>query len=423
MKEIEILKLIMETASTNEKINIIRSNKDNELFKKCLLFLLDGNIITGISKKKISKKMKPVHCKKINSLEECMDYLIDHNTGTDQDVWTVQKYLKTLSEEDKEIAEKLLTKTLKLGCSQKIVNTAIPGLIEEWEIQLGSPESELKLRVGEKFYLSQKLNGNRCSWYKGQLKSRQNKIFKGFQHIIDDIHKFGLQDMFIDGELIRKNVDGVSDSENFQIGTGIINSDNESKEEIKLVIFDIFPAEELQTKKSKDSYDLRKCVLLGLKYQLEGANCENLEVVEMLYEGHDTTEIQKWLNYAEEHDWEGIMLNKNTPYECKRTKNLIKIKKFKTADLVILDMEEGSGRLTGTLGSLVVKYKDNVVNVGSGFTDNQRTDFWENKDSYIGKIAEVKYKEETIDKNTKLPSLQFPVFVCIREDKSEESYN
>ena len=56
---IKIFKQIQETSSINDKKAIITANKDNELFKKCLVFLLDGNVITGISDKKIHKKVEP----------------------------------------------------------------------------------------------------------------------------------------------------------------------------------------------------------------------------------------------------------------------------------------------------------------------------------------------------------------------------
>ena len=46
-----------------------------------------------------------------------------------------------------------------------------------------------------------------------------------------------------------------------------------------------------------------------------------------------------------------------------------------------------------------------------------------NKDNIEGAIIEVKYKEITKDKKTGLESLQFPVFVGIRNDKIEPSYN
>lgn len=54
---INLFKQIQETSGLNDKMSIIAANKDNKLFKKCLKFLLDGNIVTGISTKKIKKKL------------------------------------------------------------------------------------------------------------------------------------------------------------------------------------------------------------------------------------------------------------------------------------------------------------------------------------------------------------------------------
>ena len=103
-------------------------------------------------------------------------------------------------------------------------------------------------------------------------------------------------------------------------------------------------------------------------------------------------------------------------------KNLIKVKKFYTMDLKITGYEKGSGKLSGTLGALIVDFKGNTVNVGSGFDDKTRDKLWNIKDSLIGKIVEVKYKEVTKDKKTQKESLQFPVFICLREDKNEVNY-
>lgn len=290
-------------------------------------------------------------------------------------------------------------------------------------MQLGSSYDKLKLKPNERFYLSHKLNGNRCSFINGKLISRQGKEFTGLQHVIDDINNLQeLQDMFIDGELIRKNTDNVSDGENFRIGTGIINSDETDKSSIKFVIFDIFPANELSNKQSKDTYKTRKQNLLTLKKQIEFNHLDNIDVVEMVYEGTDQSKIDEWLEYAVQNDWEGLMLNKDTVYKCKRTTDLIKIKRFYTMDLKVISSEEGSGRLKGTLGALVVDYKGNTINVGSGYDDDIRQKIWNNRENMIGKIVEVKYKEVTRDKKTGLESLQFPVFVRIRDDKDETSY-
>lgn len=53
MRLVEVIKLfkqIQDTSSLNDKKAIIIANKDNELFKECLRFLLDGNVTTGIAK-------------------------------------------------------------------------------------------------------------------------------------------------------------------------------------------------------------------------------------------------------------------------------------------------------------------------------------------------------------------------------------
>ena len=56
------------------------------------------------------------------------------------------------------------------------------------------------------------------------MKSRQNKLYSGLDHIVADIQKLGLEDFFIDGELVYKNEEGLSDSDAFQKGCSIAMS-------------------------------------------------------------------------------------------------------------------------------------------------------------------------------------------------------
>ena len=58
----------------------------------------------------------------------------------------------------------MITKKFRLGADEKVVNKCIPGLIESWEVQLGSSYEKLKLKDDEWFSLSQKINGNRASY-------------------------------------------------------------------------------------------------------------------------------------------------------------------------------------------------------------------------------------------------------------------
>ena len=425
MKEvIKIFKQIQETSSTNDKKAIIAANKDNELFKKCLVFLLDGNINTGISNKKINKKVEPsselapYYLCMNSTFEEVMDYLNKNNTGTDVDIYEIQCFLDG-HEEDREFYEQMITKSFRLGADSKVINSVIPGLIPTWEVMLGTSIEHCKLPENTWFSLSQKLNGNRCTYYNGDFYTRQNKKYIGLNHIKADIEKIpNAKDYVFDGELIYKNNEGLSDSSAFQKGTGIANNKSESKEELKLVLFDVLPKEEFDNKISKDTYKIRKQHLLDLK-QYE---TENIEIVQMFYEGTDQLEIWKWLDYCEQHDMEGCMLNLDTPYECKRTKSLMKIKKFYDFDLQIVGYEEGTGRNKGRLGAFVVDYNGNQVKVGSGYSDEERVNFWNDRDKYIGRVITVKYKEISKDKKTGLESLQFPVYCGIRELGKEPSY-
>ena len=421
-KVIQIFNEIQMTRKINEKRRIIAENADNELFKTNLRFLLDDSIITGISLKKLQRKVYDGQESPIKDWVSCMDYVTQHNTGRDSDIYVVQAFIASQPPAQRIFYEAMITKTLRLGCDDKIVNSVIPNLIPKWTVMLGDARERLSLGKGEYFYLSQKMNGNRATWYHRRLLSRQGKEFRGMQHIINDIFTVGLENYFIDGELIRKNTDNLPDNENFRIGTGIINSDSEEKPDIELVIFDCFPAEWYVDGRSYEMYSDRKKRMKAIEKRIAKMKLENIRIVPMVYEGTDQTEIDKWLDKATELGWEGIMLNKEAQYVNQRTTNLIKIKRFNTMDLPIVGFVEGNGAMSGTLGAFIVKYKDNTVNVGAGITTDTRKEIWSHKEDYLGKIIEVKYKEITYSKQTGLESIQFPVFVCFRHDKEEESY-
>ena len=428
LEVIKLFKQIQETSSLNDKKKIIIKNKDNELFRECLRFLLDGNIVTGINTKKISKsvlpssELAPYYLCSNSTFEDVMNYLKKNNTGKDNDIYEIQLFLSG-HKNDRGFYEQMITKKFRLGADAKLVNKCIPGLIPAFDIMLGTPIEKCKIKSGERIFISRKLNGTRCTFVDDKCMTRQGKEYKGLEHIIYDLHKLGLINCFVDGELLYKNEEGLSDSEAFQKGTGIAMSKDNDKSDLKLVIFDVFPLEEFWSDKSKASYHERKQTLLKIKEDIDAFDeLKNVEVVQMCYEGTDHSQIWKWLDYAEENDWEGIMLNLDTPYECKRTKNLIKVKKFFSCDLKCIGIEEGSGRNKGTLGALVCDYKGFPVNIGSGFSDEDRKRIWQHPEDVIGKIITVKYKEETKNKDGGT-SIQFPVFEAIRFDKNEPSYN
>lgn len=387
-------------------------------------FLLDPAIVTGLSDAKINKK---VTAKPDLDFEHyscgCL-YLMGkgHNTGSDASIATIQNYLHK-NPEYEEFLKRLFTKNLPIGVEAATINKVYSEeIIPVWEVQQGYPIDKYKFRKGELIFASRKLNGSRGTYFKGDIISRQAQKFEGLDHIIKDIEKIIGTDYAVDGELIRRNIDGLTDGQNFRETISILNSDGNDKSLIKFVIFDIVPIDEFERDACTENYSVRKKRLLDLKNKIQKNGTQNIEVVQMVYEGTDVNDVYDWLDYAVKHDWEGLVVNRQVPYRRTRHNGCLKVKRFYTVDLRITAIEEDQNRLAGTMGALVVDYKGNELRVGSGFDDATRAAVWENPDNYIGKIVECKYKEVTMDKKTGLESLQFPTFVRFRNDKNEVSY-
>ena len=388
-------------------------------------FLLDPSIVTGLSDAKINKQVSAKPDIDIQYLSCGYAYIMAscHNTGSDASIATIQNYLHK-NPEYEEFLKRLFTKNLPISVEAATINKVYgEEIIPVWEVQQGYPIDKVKLKRNEVIYLSRKLNGNRGTFINGQLISRQAQKFTGLDHIIKDINNTGYFGYVFDGELIRKNVDGLSDNKNFTVGTGILNSDSADKSCIKFVIFDMVLRGQFESDECVERYSVRKQRLLELKEKIKQHNLQNIEVVEMVYEGTDHSQIVKWLDYAVANDWEGLVCNRDVPYRRARHNGCLKVKRFYTVDLRITAIEEGQNRLAGTMGALVVDYKGNELRIGSGFDDATRAAVWANPDNYIGKIVECKYKEVSCDKKTGAESLQFPTFVRFRNDKNEVSYS
>lgn len=387
-------------------------------------FLLDPAIVTGLSDAKINKKVTAKPDIDIQYLSCGYLYIMGagHNTGSDASIATIQNYLhKNLEYE--EFLKRLFTKNLPIGVEAATINKVYgEEIIPVWEVQQGYPIDKYKFRKGELIFASRKLNGSRGTYFKGDIISRQAQKFDGLDHIIKDIEKIIGTDYAVDGELIRRNIDGLTDGQNFRETISILNSDGNDKSLIKFVIFDIVPVDEFEMDACTENYSVRKKRLLDLKNKIQKNGTQNIEVVQMVYEGTDVNDVYDWLDYAVRHDWEGLVVNRQVPYRRTRHNGCLKVKRFYTVDLRITAIEEGQNRLAGTMGALVVDYKGNELRIGSGFDDATRAAVWANPDNYIGKIVECKYKEVTMDKKTGLESLQFPTFVRFRDDKNEISY-
>ncbi len=407
------------------KTAVLEKYKKDESFCKLLYYALNPLISYHLSEKTLREldtdrlaNAKPVS---FSNILDCCEYLSRLRGIDDGTTREVGAMLLMYPPEEREICIKVLSKTLRLGVTAKTVNRVIKDLIPEWEVQQAYPIDKYPIKDGTKFWLTQKLNGVRATLYRGELYARSGQIYTGLDHIINAVGKItdGYR-VVLDGELTLKNKGDLSDNEAFRVATGILNSDSEDKTNICYTIFDMISEQEFDGYvQPSEKYGYRR-ETMDLCADMLHTDCT--QVLPVLYRGTDQHKIWELLEQMVAEDKEGLMLNTDVPYYRTRHKGILKVKQFYSMDLPILRCEEGSGRLSGKLGAFVLDFRGNEVKVGSGFSDEQRVAYWQKRDEIAGMLCEVKYKEISADKNTGLQSLQFPIFIRLRDDKTEVSY-
>lgn len=421
---VESILELQSASGANAKISVLKKYRDNEWFRNFLYYALNPLISYNISEKTLrkmdAKKLNGTKNMFFSSIFDCCEYLSRLRGIDDATIRQVGVFLFGFPEQERELYIKLLSKTIRLGVTAKTVNKVIQNLIPEWEVQQAFPIDKYPIKDGTEFWLTQKLNGARATLYRGELIARSGQPYTGLEHILNVVGKWAeASGVVLDGELTLKDKGELSDNEAFRMATGILNSDTENKTLICYTIFDIIPIQDFENDNPKATYETRRAVLDGFS---EILNTDCTHVLPVLYHGKDQGKIWELLERMVAEDKEGLMLNTNIPYYRTRHKGILKVKQFYSMDLPILRCEEGSGRLAGKLGAFVLDFRGNEVKVGSGFSDEQRHTFWQKQDEIVGTLCEVKYKEVSSDKNTGLQSLQFPIFIRLRNDKSEVSY-
>ena len=434
----EIFAQLQSTNSKLEKQKIIKDNADNQQFTDTLIFLLSPYILTGMSERKINKKVPHlVYTDNLDlnrfSWERVKSYLEEHNTGTDKDIAFIQDFITNQPEDMRDFYKGLITKSIKLGCDAKTVNSVLgKGFIPSFEIQLAEKYFEKPNKVVGNFTLTEKLDGFRLATIihndKIEFYSRQGQLVEGLVEVEEDMKMFckvnKLHNAFFDGELVAVNCEKLSSDENYKVVTKTARSKG-IKRGLKYNIFDTLRYEDFVLQECDTEYYKRRQLLNELS---KNVNLTHINILPVLYNGSDKDMIMEYLNKARENHKEGIMINlDNGMYEFKRTTNLLKVKVMQDADLKIVDVYEGTGKNKGKLGGIIIEfiYKDNTYRCecGSGFSDDERIDYWNNPEKILNKIATIQYFEISKNDNGGY-GLRFPVWTHrIREDKTEISMN
>ena len=457
-KELDIILDIMSKSGTNEKIDTIKQNEDNERLKQILFYTFNPLYVFGISSKKIGKELNMILPFETDDLLELLEYLKEHHTGSDMDIAVVQNFISKQDEKYKSVLTDIVTKSLTLGINAKSINKVWDNFIPDYEVQQGERlENNIDklIESGKKIIVTQKYDGQRCSArvenHKVTLYSRNGKFYEGLKELESELAE--LDDGMYDGELLVNYKDerdennvpkfiGKSDikfdekildivyapmpsKELFKKTASLVNSDEPNKLNVNIWLYDMTPLENFDKMEDYDVPVEERKRILRDKIAKVADKCPHLKEVKFLYEGDfDNTLIQNMLKQVVGLNQEGMMINVyGAPYEFERSKNMLKVKQMYPVDLRVVDVLEGSGANKGKVGALLVNYKGSPLKVGSGLTKEQREKFWEDKSLILGKIITIKYFEETTNKKNNEKSLRFPIFLEVRYDKDEESYN
>lgn len=431
----DIFTEIMNESGKNAKEQILKKYEGDMEFREALTFLLNPFIVTGISTKKMKKKISNKTVAKIiddvsdlNNLKDVMDYLKQNNSGKDVNILSINKFVDNFIDGNiQEFIRKFVTKDLKLGISEKTVNKVYgKGTIPSFAVMLAESFEKKHDKVEGKFYVTLKLDGNRCIAIKEddivKFYTRKGQPIEDMTELSEHFEPLPNGYVF-DGELLLVNKDDLPSDELFRATQKVVRKDGEKKN-LEFYMFDAVTISEFKDGKSKRTYEQRRNTL-DTVFEPLTEESKLLHVLPIMYKGKDKSVIPTLMKYVEEKNFEGVMVNTASGlYQTKRTTDLLKVKTMKTADLLVMSIEKAiDGQFEGLMSRVNVEYKGTLCGVGSGFTLEQRKHFINNPDDIVGKIIEVKYFEESKDEKTGLPSLRFPIFKGIRHDKDIDDIN
>jgi DNA ligase-1 len=193
-----------------------------------------------------------------------------------------------------------------------------------------------------------------------------------------------------------------------------------------LHLFDIVPLVEFKAGKSVMGQRRRSQFLKNFENIFADSGC--IALVPQQEVDLDTfmggIEFQDFNKAALAAGKEGIMIKDvDAKYETKRSVSWLKQKPFIEVSLTVMAVEEGTGRNVAKLGALVCEGEDDgktiKVNVGSGFTDSDRDEYWTGKEMVLGQVVEVRADAVTQNQDGTY-SLRFPRFLRFRGFKAGE---
>ena len=420
---------LRSTSSTNDKAEIIGDYcffdpktsdpraSAAQFIKRILLYTYHPLWTYGVKSDNLKKKSE-IRGVLYSDFFELLDDLKNRKLTGHDAIGAIHSFIDNLDEHYRDIVYCIIDKDLKTRAGDKIINKAVPDLIPEFSVALADNyQGEIGWEKDE-YYVSRKLDGVRCiavvdAVGNTTFYSRTGKIFDTLRIVGDGIADLGITNTVFDGELCLVDENGVED---FQGVMKQLNKKDHTIPNPSYKIFDCLSPSEFNTGNSFTNLIKR---YNHLRVLMSENTCPCLSVLGM-EKIRDDDHFAEWTKKAEDYGWEGVMLRKNTTYKGKRSKDLLKVKKFFDDEYKVIDIETGPFRYVKNnaeheedmLSAVYIEHKGYSVKVGSGWTIEERQHYYKNPQKLIGSVITVQYFEETKNQNGGV-SLRFPTVKII----------
>ena len=415
---------LQSTSSSNSKKETLKRYSNNAFITKVLRYTFDSFKKYNVTPALLQKRPDLCNNPGYYDLFYLLDALDKRTITGHSAVAAVNGFIQPLRDNHRELIYNIISRNIKGRVSTTLINKVIPNLIPTFDVALADKYDPKYVDFkNETWYASRKLDGVRCIIIvdaKGKVTSwsRQGKQFETLTKVEEEIERLNTTNTVFDGELCLISKDG---SDDFQGVMKQIRKKDHTIGNPKFKIFDMISLEEFNNAKGgsetlSERLEYVNDILINPIY----AN-----YIEVLDQEEVTSEevFNKWSKLASDNNWEGFMLRKDAPYKGKRSRDLLKVKTMHDAEYEVVDatfgpfrhVKDGKEIESIVLSAVIIEHKGNKVNVGSGFSFEQRELFVANPDEIIGKTITVQYFEESQNQNGEF-SLRFPVVKCIYEN-------
>lgn len=410
----EIIQLLERDNSRLYKEDVLSHYIDDEGLVKGLLYCLDNMITFGVADIPYSDTQgEGITADEFYHLaDQLKNRELTGNAARDA---ILSLSLQSTIDQWNDWYRRILIKDLRCGVSLKTVNNVKKGTIPVFTCMLAHSGDNNPKKITGDCVVEYKYDGVRAIIIvenaNATIYSRNGKLLSNFPHIEEAFSNKIFDDLVFDGEVM---------SADFQtLMKQVHRKEGAQTEDAYFALFDFLPLDEFKTAKSSLPLTKRKELLKGFEESEYFKDCIVVTDYTVLNIEDDADKFKAINNTAIEKGYEGIMVKPvNGYYECKRSYGWLKMKPYIEVTLTVTDIEEGTGKNEGSTGALVCEGTDEgkriKVNVGTGLSDVNRDDIWNNSDAVLGQLVEVRADAITISQDGDDYSLRFPRFKCFR---------